>query len=226
MYHFLIHRIKTLYYFKSLKGFILIFYTKQMGIGWSMDASVMRGDSLDLFFWTEVNTLEIVFSLALSILLIVALWKVFEKAGEKGWKSLIPLYNLYIYCKIAWSKGWFWLLGSLPLIGIIWMFLSVFLWFLSRDSGLETMRAFSSFKNMANRLLGLLSTFSLIATVVATCVVNIRMAKKFGKSTGFGIGLIFLSGIFIPILWFWSAEYQEKEQKSDTKDEELTVNQG
>lgn len=61
----------------------------------------MRGNSLELFAWTGVNTFEIVFSLALSILLIVALWKVFEKAGEKGWKSLIPLYNLYIYCKIA-----------------------------------------------------------------------------------------------------------------------------
>ncbi|MCR5411549.1 MAG: hypothetical protein K6E76_00735 [Patescibacteria group bacterium] len=47
------------------------------------------------------------------------------------------------------------------------------------------MRAFSSFKNMANRLLGLLSTFSLVATFIAACVVNIRMAKKFGKSTGF-----------------------------------------
>lgn len=196
------------------------------GIAWVVDVSTMRGNSLELFAWTGFNTFEIVFSLALSILLIVALWKVFEKAGEKGWKSLIPLYNLYIYCKIAWSKGWFWGLGSLPLIGILWTFLSVFLWFLSRGSGLETMRAFSSFKNMANRLLGLLSTFSLVATFIAACVVNIRMAKKFGKSTGFGIGLIFLSGIFIPILWFWSAEYQEKEQKSDTKDEELTVIQG
>ncbi len=196
------------------------------GIAWVVDVSTMRGNSLELFAWTGFNTFEIVFFLALSILLIVALWKVFEKAGEKGWKSLIPLYNLYIYCKIAWSKGWFWLLGSLPLIGSIWMFLSVFLWFLSRDSGLETMRAFSSFKNMANRLLGLLSTFSLVATFIAACVVNIRMAKKFGKSTGFWIGLIFLSGIFIPILWFWSAEYQEKEKKSDTKDEELTVIQG
>jgi len=196
------------------------------GIAWVVDVSTMRGNSLELFAWTGFNTFEIVFFLALSILLIVALWKVFEKAGEKGWKSLIPLYNLYIYCKIAWSKGWFWVLSSVCFIGILWMVLSIVFWMVSQNSDFETLRKLSSLKNLTNRLLGLISILGFIATFVATCVIQVRMAKNFGKSTGFGIGLIFLSGIFIPILWFWSAEYQEKEQKSDTKDEELTVNQG
>lgn len=39
--------------------------------------------------------------LVLSILSIVAMWFIFEKAGEAGWKSLIPLYNVYIMFKIA-----------------------------------------------------------------------------------------------------------------------------
>lgn len=29
-----------------------------------------------------------------AILLIVAQWKIFTKAGEKGWKSIIPIYNM------------------------------------------------------------------------------------------------------------------------------------
>ena len=38
-----------------------------------------------------------VIALIYYILLVVAGWKIFEKAGEKGWKSLIPIYNTYIF---------------------------------------------------------------------------------------------------------------------------------
>lgn len=32
-------------------------------------------------------------SIAILILMIVANWKLFTKAGEEGWKSIIPFYN-------------------------------------------------------------------------------------------------------------------------------------
>ena len=47
-------------------------------------------------------------SLAISIFSIVCLWFVFEKAGEEGWKSLIPIYNGYVLAKIANRKWTFW----------------------------------------------------------------------------------------------------------------------
>ena len=34
--------------------------------------------------------------IALGVLLIVALYKLFEKAGVEGWKAIIPLYNMYV----------------------------------------------------------------------------------------------------------------------------------
>ncbi len=40
---------------------------------------------------------------------IAALWKIFEKAGEKGWKALIPIYNYYIWLKII-KRPWWWIL--------------------------------------------------------------------------------------------------------------------
>ena len=49
----------------------------------------------------------------------VALWKMFEKAGEAGWKSIVPLYNTYIAFKIAGRNGWGFLLLLSPLIGIV-----------------------------------------------------------------------------------------------------------
>jgi signal peptidase I len=39
---------------------------------------------------------------------IAGLWKIFEKAGEKGWKALIPIYNYYIWLKIV-KRPWWWL---------------------------------------------------------------------------------------------------------------------
>ncbi len=46
-------------------------------------------------------------------------WKIFKKAGRKGWESLIPIYNTVIFIKICQKPvWWFWLL-LIPLVGII-----------------------------------------------------------------------------------------------------------
>ena len=42
-----------------------------------------------------------------AVLQIIAAWKVFEKAGEKGWKSLIPFYNIYILFRVLGIKEWY-----------------------------------------------------------------------------------------------------------------------
>ena len=34
------------------------------------------------------------------------LWRLFTKAGEEGWKSIIPFYNIFILFKIVWDSGW------------------------------------------------------------------------------------------------------------------------
>ena len=65
--------------------------------------------------------------LAISVVLIIAQWKIFEKAGEKGWKCLIPIYNLITLFKIIGISPWWLLLclasfipfiGSLALLGL------------------------------------------------------------------------------------------------------------
>lgn len=43
--------------------------------------------------------------------------------------------------------------------------------------------------------------------VVMTIIVYVKLAKAFGKGVGFGIGLIILPCIFVPILGFGDAEY-------------------
>ena len=38
--------------------------------------------------------------LACVIHVVIAEWKIFKKAGQEGWKSLIPIYNIYTMLKI------------------------------------------------------------------------------------------------------------------------------
>ena len=55
------------------------------------------------------------------LLLIASFWKVFEKAGEAGWKSLIPIYNLFVLLRIAGCPGWWFLMFFLPVLNIYFM---------------------------------------------------------------------------------------------------------
>ena len=65
------------------------------------------------------SPVSMIFGLLLALLLIVAMWKVFTKAGQPGWASIIPIYNLYIWCKIVGRPGWWILLMFIPFVNII-----------------------------------------------------------------------------------------------------------
>lgn len=62
-----------------------------------------------------------IISLIVGIISIVAMWKIFTKAGEAGWKSIIPIYNTVILFKIAGISPW-WVLGylaaAIPFVGV------------------------------------------------------------------------------------------------------------
>ena|ERR1700744_85834 len=60
----------------------------------------------------------IVFCFAIYALLF---WKLFEKAGQPGWASMIPIYNLYILCKIGGKPGWWLLLCCIPAVNVIFI---------------------------------------------------------------------------------------------------------
>jgi len=60
-----------------------------------------------------------IFWLAFMILMIAACWKIFTKAGQPGWASIIPIYNWYILCKIVGRPGWWVILLLIPFINFI-----------------------------------------------------------------------------------------------------------
>ncbi len=57
--------------------------------------------------------------LAIIVLEIVGMWKVFTKAGAPGWGAIVPFYNLYLLCKIAGRPGWWLLLCLIPLVNFV-----------------------------------------------------------------------------------------------------------
>lgn len=64
----------------------------------------------------------IVVSLVIAIIQLAGMWKVFTKAGEKGWKCIIPIYNLVILFRISGLSPWIifgYLAGIIPFIGWI-----------------------------------------------------------------------------------------------------------
>jgi Family of unknown function (DUF5684) len=100
-------------------------------------------------------------SLLVGVVMIAAMWKIFTKAGQPGWASIIPIYNFYVLCKVVGRPGWWVILMLIPFVNFI--------------------------------------------IVIIVCI---DLAKSFGRGVGFGIGIIILGIIFLPILGFGDAQYQ------------------
>jgi hypothetical protein len=56
---------------------------------------------------------------ALAVLMIVSMWKIFQKADKPGWASIVPVYNSYVMLKIAGLPGWWLLLFFIPFLNIV-----------------------------------------------------------------------------------------------------------
>ena len=59
----------------------------------------------------------------IGIVQIVAMWKVFTKAGKPGWASIIPIYNIYVMCEIGGKEWWYILLTFIPVVNIFALFM-------------------------------------------------------------------------------------------------------
>ncbi len=137
-----------------------------------------------------MGTGMIVVMVALIVFEFVCMWKIFEKAGEPGWKCLIPIYGAYVYFKIAWEGKYFWLMILAPVLASILMSLGI----ATNSSALMGIGSF-------------LTIIMYVAIIVIAIIAMLKLAKRFGKSAGFAVGLILLSIVFTAILAFDSSDY-------------------
>lgn len=57
--------------------------------------------------------------LAITVLMIAALWKVFVKAGQPGWAAIVPIYNLIVLIQIVGKPLWWIVLFLIPCANIV-----------------------------------------------------------------------------------------------------------
>ena len=136
----------------------------------------------------------IICSVVITVLNIIAMWKIFRKAGERGWKILIPIYNLYILFKIVWSKKAFWSYFTLTIItSILSSILSVVI-------NREISDTLYYILLVVGGVIGLI-------LLIMSLMVYFKLSKSFGHGFGFFLGLVFLEYIFILILGFGGSKY-------------------
>jgi hypothetical protein len=111
-------------------------------------------------FLAGIGFIGWLFYIAVIVFAIVVQWKIFTKAGQPGWASIIPIYNIIVLLEIVGKPWWYLLLMLIPIVNI-----------------------------------------------VILIMVMIALAKVFGKDSGFAVGLILLSIIFMAILAFGDAKY-------------------
>ena len=113
-------------------------------------------------------------AVCLLILTVIGYWGVFCKAGEKGWKVLIPFYNEYLLFKIAWK----------PSVCLIkWLCLCLY----------EVV----SVTLKAGVLLEMLQLILPSIAFVLTVMLYHRLSKAFRHGFGYTAGILFLPFIFV-----------------------------
>lgn len=60
-----------------------------------------------------------IFILIIAAIMVVSLWKLFEKAGKPGWAAIVPIYNMWVYAEVAGKPGYWGLAGLLSVIPFV-----------------------------------------------------------------------------------------------------------
>lgn len=141
--------------------------TYNTSTGASLGALAGLGIGLIIFFS--------IIAIAVAVLEIIGLWKMFKKAGRKGWEALIPGHDAYVMFEMAGINP-IWILGLV--FGAVAMIIP---------------------------FIGILAFYAYV--IFVTVWLNVRLAKAFGKETGFGVLMFFFPYVMYPILGIGSAKY-------------------
>lgn len=129
----------------------------------------------------------VIVAVALVALFIVAEWRILTKAGEKGWKSLIPFYNIFVsHHIVGMSHAWF--IAEV----ITWIAEAVF-----------------EIVKMPHTVVLVFGIITGVFTVVSELVHIIKICNCFGKGTGFKIGMVLIPDLFLMIIAFGKSEYKK-----------------
>lgn len=122
-------------------------------------------------------------TIIITMISVLALWKIFKKANQPGWFSLIPFYNAFVLFEIIGMSPW-WLL----VLFVIYFF-QYFLLFLIH-----------TFFFVPYLFLTFIFSMIIIWYIIICACIN--LCRSFHKDDAFTIGLIFFPYIFFLTLAF------------------------
>lgn len=126
---------------------------------------------------------------AVITLFVVAEWRILKKAGEKGWKALIPFYDVYVSHHIVGMSH-------------VWFVLEVIAWVC------EIVIEIVKFPEPVVITFGIATgAFTLLSEIIHV----LKMCNCFGKGKGFKIGMILIPNLFTLILAFGKSQYTKPE---------------
>ncbi|MBQ1788426.1 MAG: hypothetical protein II004_05800 [Erysipelotrichaceae bacterium] len=129
----------------------------------------------------EINSLSAVVLIGVYLFVSVfGMWKVFVKAGKKGWHACVPVLNYYELFSIAWRGR----------TGILFSVLEIAYILLTMDEGELLTKGFRGFLGMA----------LFVASFILLMIAKIKLAFSFKKGSIFAYGLIFMELVFLMIL--------------------------
>lgn len=146
---------------------------------------------IQLFLSVLPYEIQMLMNVFLILLVYVVNWRVFLKAGEKGWKSLIPFYNGYVQYKFLKMKDLYWLLLILEICAV---------------------PISTAFTHTENIFVAIFTALILLLLVLAVVYIDFtscsRLATSFGKSKKFAFGIFIFRFLFDAIIAFDKSEFK------------------
>ena len=123
-----------------------------------------------------------------TVIQVIACWRIFTKAGQQGWKCLVPVLSQYTAFKLAWKPS---------------MFAAAVI--IAAADGLFITLA-SVFAELTFILMWLIMLTS-AATLIMYVAFTHKLSRAFRHGAAFTLGLLLLQPVFIMVLAFGSSEY-------------------
>lgn len=130
-------------------------------------------------------------SIAWFILMVIANWRIFTKAGRPGWLSIIPIVSGHVSYGIAWRSVFYWI---------------------SLVVSAGASYCYDQWTAQGGMVYGVIATVAVLISFVLAILYAHKLARAFGKGVGFTLGLLLLPPVFTLILAFGSAQYERTDR--------------
>ena len=82
-------------------------------------STTVTSSSLDMSTLGSMITQYLGFMTVFYVLLVIAMWKIFTKAGKPGWAAVVPIYNVVVMFQIIRLNPWLLLLYLIPVVNFV-----------------------------------------------------------------------------------------------------------